>query len=410
LSTLRPLKPIWLAAILLVTLAAALVALAAKITQTPAAAQVLPRVSQELPPVVKTLAVELQDHALQLETNGIVSSMQQVQLIAQLDGDITAMNSALNEATIVEANTPIIQIHSQPVQAQALAAAARVADAQGQLAQIKAQLDIAGEVEGLQTPTQLRQQRLAAAQTSLEAAQAEADLVQTQVDGANVTLPFDAIVQVEELSIGQQVRQGVTLGRAFDPSKLAVDFKLTAHQARFVDQALAQHGFAKVVLAESFGDEYRYHASQLTATTRQVDPQTGLESFRLPIEAPMGQLLPGERLEVRLEIPSEQAVLRLPLEALTLDQQVMTVNALSTQTQNTVSAIQGQSMRQSLPEGTVKTLPWHLLYQDQRYAYGVPLKTTQQQRWQVILTPPKWLTDGKHVRMAEEEYLSDASS
>jgi membrane fusion protein (multidrug efflux system) len=144
---------------------------------------------------------------------------------------------------------------------------------------------------------------------NLEVAQAQAALARTRVARMKITAPFDGIVGIRSVSLGDYVKDGADLVGLDDISSLFVDFRLPE---RFLTRVKARQP-VEVALDALPGQ-------QLQAVIEAVDPQLDANGRSLLVRArlpnPTSVLRPGMFARVRVVFGQRANAVVVPEEAL----------------------------------------------------------------------------------------------
>jgi multidrug resistance efflux pump len=147
-----------------------------------------PRVIMQLPeaevPLVTVIQVEPQTLRLSVDSQGIVTPRNEIDLIPEVAGKVTALHSDFVAGGFFERNAVLVTIDTRDYDAAIVQAQAQIAEAKRQLAMEVAQADQAHNEwqalgEGVPSALTLRAPQLAEARAKLKAAQA--NLLQARV-------------------------------------------------------------------------------------------------------------------------------------------------------------------------------------------------------------------------------------
>lgn len=149
---------------------------------------------------------------------------------------------------------------------------------------------------------------LESAEAQVASARAQVAQVQTALDSKRLTAPFDGVIGIPRVEVGQYVVPGTVYATLQDLDQMYVDFSVPEQQL-----GLLELGRAVSVSTEvgSFGTEGR-----ITGIEPQVDPNSRLARVRAEVGNPAGRLLPGQFLRVRVALPSEEGVIAVPQTAI----------------------------------------------------------------------------------------------
>jgi len=179
------------------------------------------------------------------------------------------------------------------------------------LAAAEAALDVAlADARRAQT---LSQRGVSAANTAdtaeaqAKSARAQVAQVQTQLDSKLLTAPFDGVIGIPQVEIGQYVSPGTVYATLQDLSQMRVDFAVPEQQIG----ALKLGG--PVTVATEVGG---FSATgSILAIEPRVDANSRMVTVRALVENTSEQIFPGQFLRVRIGLPAEQGVIAVPQTA-----------------------------------------------------------------------------------------------
>ncbi|MFT4148730.1 MAG: efflux RND transporter periplasmic adaptor subunit [Paracoccaceae bacterium] len=142
-----------------------------------------------------------------------------------------------------------------------------------------------------------------------ESARAQVAQVQTSLDNKRLAAPFDGVIGIPQIEIGQYVTPGTVYATLQDLTKMRVDFNVPEQQI-----AALQLGGAVTVTTEVGDLSAR---GTIIAIEPRVDAASRMITVRAEVENTEGKLIPGQFLRVRVELPLEKGVIALPQTAVT---------------------------------------------------------------------------------------------
>ena len=342
-------------------------------------------------PLVEIDTYKAQTWKLPVELGGIVTPESKVSLFSEAEGTLVSINPKIAAGKIVEKGEELYRIDSPALNNQLLAAQSKVHQAEQALLQTKAQVNTAGEVPGLKTPLHFRQQMLKTQTALLQTAKADLRLAQAYFDRQSIKAPFTARVVDKGLSMGQMLVAGTEMASVFQPESMIVELGLNGENAELLKSNHVNQDNLQIRISWLRGSKVDSFTGRLLSRSGSIDPLTGLESVKIEVSQNNQQdqdtfLLPGERVEVLLGVPTDAELLRLPL-------------ALASQ--NQVYTIKNKRRSDSdLLIAEVERLRLNRVFSDKDFAYFTPSSQTQ---IQVIETPPTWLLPGHEVRFTEPD-------
>ncbi len=137
-----------------------------------------------------------------------------------------------------------------------------------------------------------------------ETARASYAKLKAVLDQKAIEAPFDGVVGVPRVVVGQYVTAGTIVVTLQDVDRILVDFTVPEQSAALLrkDQKVL---FGVTADAMNF-------TGTLTGFDPKVNPQTRLISAQALIDSPDGRILPGQFVRVRVQLPEETGVVSLP--------------------------------------------------------------------------------------------------
>ena len=175
-----------------------------------------------------------------------------------------------------------------------------------ELQQAQAQLNLANS--RAHRAQQLRQQGFISRQAQDEAsseravAQAQVNIIKTKIDKSEIRAPFDGVLGLRHVSVGDYVSQGAEIVSLASLDKLQVDFRVPE---RYLNQL--QVGSPIHLQLDSQPDQT--FQGQVNAISPIVDEQGRAVQLRAHVSNPEGQLRPGLFARVVLDLAQLDAVM-----------------------------------------------------------------------------------------------------
>lgn len=218
-------------------------------------------------PVVQVLTLQPQDYQVIVRSRGVVQAHTQVQLVAQVGGEIVEINPQFRDGGFFKANEVLLRIDPRDYELAVTMAEAELAQANQRLAEEEARAIQAGRdwkrLGGNEQPNALalRKPQLAGAKATL--ASAEARLAQARLNLARTALsvPYAGRVLSNLADVGQVVTVGTPLGEVYSIDKVEVRLPLSNRQT------------ARLQLPEQYRDEQHVEGPAVTLSA-QVGEQT----------------------------------------------------------------------------------------------------------------------------------------
>lgn len=148
---------------------------------------------------------------------------------------------------------------------------------------------------------------LESATAQVESARAQVAQVQTALDAKKLSAPFSGVIGIPRIEVGQYVTPGTTYATLQNFDKMHVDFSVPEQQIGSL-----QLGRSVSVQTEVGGFSA---AGTIIGIEPQVDSNSRMILVRAEVSNPSGQLLPGQFLRVRIDLPTEDNVIAVPQTA-----------------------------------------------------------------------------------------------
>lgn len=230
-----------------------------------------------------------------LEAVGTAKAFHGADMAAEADGVIAALHVA--PQTRVVAGQTLMQIDDAVEQADLLAAQATVRWQESELAR----------VSSLAKKGVSAQSRLDDVRNQLEVARAQLARIQALIDQKAVKAPFDGTAGIPRVDVGEYVTKGTVLITLQDLERIYVDFTVPEQSAGII-------ATGQTVRCGATKDALDFEG-RIIGIDPKVDPQTRLVAVRAEISEARGQILPGQFLQLRIDLPSETDVIALPATA-----------------------------------------------------------------------------------------------
>lgn len=240
--------------------------------------------------LVQTALAENRSLVRELTAVGSLQAKDAVDLRAEITGQITALN--FTEGQSVQKGQLLVQLDDRTAKANLQEAKARLQLAQSQHKRSR-QLQQEGFISSQAQDESASQ--LAVAQASVQAA--EAQLAKTRV-----IAPFEGLVGLKKLSVGEYVSPGTELLSLVSVDPLEVDFRVP------------EHYLSKVKLdspvelrIDAFPDQS--YTAKVGAINPQVDAAGRSLWLRAQVANPDRSLRPGLFARIRLNLAEDQAIM-----------------------------------------------------------------------------------------------------
>jgi len=230
-----------------------------------------------------------------IEAVGTAKAMRGVDIAVEVGGVVTAINFKANDHATT--GQVLVQIDDAVERADLIAAQANITLYENQLAR----------------QTELRKKGVSS-QAALDDARAQLDVarstyerLQAILDQKAIKAPFDGILGIARVDVGQYVQPGTVVVTFQDLARIRVDFTVPEQSASFVHVGQATQF--------SVGSDLPDFMGVITGIDPKVDPQTRLVAVQAELDNGDGRVLPGQFLHVRIEMPAQEGVIALPQTA-----------------------------------------------------------------------------------------------
>lgn len=251
------------------------------------------------PPPVTVSVIEARPAAWRpgLYAIGTAGAARGVDLAVEAGGIVAEILFAANDR--VTTGQPLLQIRDEIERADLAAAEASL-----ELSQAELERATALQERGVSTAESVE-----VAQADLTNARSQVTRLTAILEQKVVTAPFDGVIGIPQVDVGQYVTPGDVLATLQDLDTMRVDFSVPEQQIRTVEI-----GLPVTVTSEVGGST---HSGRIAGIEPRIDPNSRLVTVRADVENPDGSLNPGQFLRVRVELPEEPGVIALPQTVVT---------------------------------------------------------------------------------------------
>jgi membrane fusion protein (multidrug efflux system) len=227
---------------------------------------------------------------------GTLISNEQVDLRSEASGNITAIN--FQEGSRVRKGDLLVKINDRDLQAQYQRAIHREKLAE----------DRHRRQEILLKREAISQEEYDISLTEFNSLKAETQLIKAQIERTEIRAPFDGIVGLRNVSVGEFISPQITVARLVSNNPIKLDF------------AIPERHFG--VYKVNSRVQFRIEGSNelYTATVYAVEPKIDVSTRTIQMRAlaqnPDGRLFPGASASVQLPITSVKDAILVPSESL----------------------------------------------------------------------------------------------
>lgn len=247
-----------------------------------------------MPPAKVAVAPAVQtDFPVALAGIGSLEATRQVMVAAEVDGRVAQILFTPGEA--VKAGQLLVQLNDAPEQGE-------LARLQAQARNARALLDRTRRLVPLQAATR---EQLDQAVADHEQAAADVRRVQALIDQKRIKAPFDGVLGVRRVNLGQFARAGDPLVSLTDASSLYANLTLP-------EQALGVLRVGQPVAVTVDAHAGREFPGKVTTVEPQVDPGTRTVRVQALLANPDGALSAGMYAQARIGLPDRPDVITVP--------------------------------------------------------------------------------------------------
>lgn len=249
-------------------------------------------------PTVTVSAVEVQPQRWTpgIDAIGTMSASRGVDIAGQAGGVVQSIDFQANEK--VTEGQVLVQIDDSIERAGLVAARSNVAVAK----------DALERTEQLFSKNVATSADLQAAQNKLDQANGALAQIEAALAVKAIKAPFAGTIGIPRIDVGQYVQAGTVVATLQDLSKMRVDFTVP-------EQELPRLSVGQPIVLGQTGGQLDFDGV-ITGIDPKIDPASRLVSVQAVVDDAKGMLRPGQFARVRVQLPSEQAVIALPQTAL----------------------------------------------------------------------------------------------
>lgn len=296
-------------------------------------------------PKVTVIQVAPQSIKLNVSSQGVVTSRNEIDLIPEVSGKIIKLHPDFVTGGFFEQGDLLVAIDARDYDVGIVVAQAQIAEAKRFLMMEQAQADQAKtewQALGEGTPTELarRVPQLAEAQAKLKAAEASLLLARIKRSRCELRAPFAGRLQRKMIGLGEYIKPGDKLARLYSTDVAEVRLPLTNNQLGFLDlslgkvreQANAQTHWPTVRLSATVAGNVQSWEGRIVRTEGSLDESTGqlyvVAEVQNPYQQKSGRFPLLSNLFVKADIEGKvlQDVVSLPKNAVNALHEVLLVD------------------------------------------------------------------------------------
>jgi RND family efflux transporter MFP subunit len=294
--------------------------------------------------LVDTIQAHKSDLSLVVHSQGSVRPRTETSIVAEVSGKIVSVSPNFIAGGFFRAGEVLLQIDPSDYEAALKRAQANLASRHAQLADQKARSEQALKDwrnlgrSGQPSDLVLRKPQLAEAQAGVQAAEAELQKAERDLERTRIRVPYDGLVRSKDADIGQFVSPGTRLGVTFAVDRAEIRLPLSATDASFLDlpsatdpgdsprprvqlvsdvAGLTSRWEAEIIRTEGVVDE----RSRVTYAVASLDDPYGVLGVSRQDALPIGTFVRAE-----IQGRSAQGVVILPRSVMNSDNNILVVN------------------------------------------------------------------------------------
>lgn len=258
--------------------------------------QVETREVETLAPLVRVAEVTRQDLTFDVRAQGTVLPRTETTLIAQVAGTVTSVSRNFETGGFFSRGEVLVTLDARDYEVAVRRAKAQVAQAQLALVQQEAEAEVAIEEwgdlgEGEPSSLVMRQPQVAQALAGREAAAAELEKAELDLERTRIRAPFDGRVRSKRVDLGQFLTPGAPLATIHATDYAEIRLPVPDDQLAYLDLPFAYRNARgtpgpEALLRASFGREEYVWQGRIVRTEGELDPRSRMLNLVARVEAP----------------------------------------------------------------------------------------------------------------------------
>ena len=250
-------------------------------------------------PLIRTIKVQPESIQLKVLAQGTVAARTESDLIAQVNGEVIEVAPAFAMGGFFRRGDTLARIDPRDYELALTTARVQVAQARLQLVREQEESRIAREEwdrtgEGQPTSLVLREPQLDQAEAALEAAQAQIDRANLNLERTRIRAPFDGRVRTKRIDVGQVVGPGVPLGRIYAVDYAEIELPIPDRQLAFLNLDLSFNNSGEIEngpivdLLANFAGSQRTWRGKVVRVGGEINPTTRMVHLVARVDDPYG--------------------------------------------------------------------------------------------------------------------------
>ena len=278
--------------------------------------------------LVEAIRADVSSLNFAVTSQGPVEPRTETTLVAEVSGQIVSVSPNFIPGGFFRQGEVLLQIDPSDYETALLRAQATLASRKAQLADWEARseqalkdwtnLGRAGEPSDLV----LRKPQLAEAQAAVQAARAELQQAERNLERTRIRVPYDGLVRSKQVDVGQFVAPGTPLGVTFAVDRAEIRLPLSAEDLRFLElpsatRLDADHRVPVILTSEAGGENGRW-IGEIVRTEGVVDRASRVVYAVAEVADPYGVLGQSQQAELKMG-----TFVRAEIEGLRIDDVVI---------------------------------------------------------------------------------------
>ncbi|MCW9036021.1 MAG: efflux RND transporter periplasmic adaptor subunit [Rhodospirillales bacterium] len=250
------------------------------------------------PPPMPVAALKIEPLVLPqtLSGIGIIEANRQVDIASEVAGRIESIHFQSGQK--VMKGDPLVQLNDESDQAE--------------LRRLKAKLNLASKQYKRVTKLKglaVSDSRIDEARSTLDEVRAQIANVQTSLDKKEITAPFDGVLGIRKVNLGQYLNAGDTIVNTTDLSRFNVTFKLP-------EKALSHIAIGQMVQVKVDALENEKFMARISTIEPQIEPGLHTVIVQAEVLNSTQSLRPGLFAQAQVNLGQDQEVIMVPETAL----------------------------------------------------------------------------------------------
>jgi len=242
---------------------------------------------------------ETEPYTIQIRATGELISYEEVELRTPVAGNVLSIH--FEEGQYVRKGTLLVKIDSRTWEAQKKGLEAQLLSAENELSRKKQLLQIEGT----------SQEDVDHSEARVSSLKAQIEELAVRIDLAHVKAPFSGRLGMRNFSLGAYLSQGDMITRVVQTHKLKINFDIPARYASVARERLDVN-----VISSSAGDTT---LARIYVVDPVINPNSRSLRLRGILENDKGRFIPGDFVQVLMDIEQNDNAILIPAEAIIAD-------------------------------------------------------------------------------------------